>query len=278
MGALPRRAAAAHAGAVDRAGARDAAARRAARSRSRCANRARCAAGSTAGRRRASSGYDVRTPSGCTAARSIPPRLRAGRSCRFHLPQRRAVGRARLPHPRDRAPAAGRAEARMPFTLAHPAAILPLRSRYPAYGAADHRRRHPGPAVLRAGKPRRASCPRRTTSRVPTRVCLVLGYLVLARDLRAAPAADGAAVTARALAVPARARAAAPARPASGCSPGCAIVVGVWTHLLWDSFTHTDGWVVHRVAALSAPVHDRRPSPGRCATCCSTSVPPSGCS
>lgn len=33
-----------------------------------------------------------------------------------------------------------------------------------------------------------------------------------------------------------------------------AILLGVWTHLLWDSFTHPDGWMVHRVAALSAPV------------------------
>jgi len=32
------------------------------------------------------------------------------------------------------------------------------------------------------------------------------------------------------------------------------IILGVWTHLLWDSFTHTDGWMVRRVAALSAPV------------------------
>jgi len=28
----------------------------------------------------------------------------------------------------------------------------------------------------------------------------------------------------------------------------------VWTHLLWDSFTHRDGWMVHRVEALSAPL------------------------
>ena len=32
-----------------------------------------------------------------------------------------------------------------------------------------------------------------------------------------------------------------------------AIVLGVWSHLLWDSFTHRDGWIVHRVSALSAP-------------------------
>lgn len=33
-----------------------------------------------------------------------------------------------------------------------------------------------------------------------------------------------------------------------------AIYVGIWTHLLWDACTHDTGWVVRRVAALSAPV------------------------
>ena len=55
---------------------------------------------------------------------------------------------------------------------------------------------------------------------------------------------------------------------------GLAIVVGVWTHLLWDSFTHTDGWVVRRVSALSALVTGGAVHRGRSATCCSTSVPP----
>lgn len=32
------------------------------------------------------------------------------------------------------------------------------------------------------------------------------------------------------------------------------IYVGSWTHLAWDSFTHENGWMVKRIAALSAPV------------------------
>lgn len=32
------------------------------------------------------------------------------------------------------------------------------------------------------------------------------------------------------------------------------ILVGTWTHLVWDSFTHETGWTAARVAALSAPV------------------------
>jgi hypothetical protein len=33
-----------------------------------------------------------------------------------------------------------------------------------------------------------------------------------------------------------------------------AILLGVWSHLIWDSFTHTGGWLSRRVSALSAPM------------------------
>ncbi|HEY6927460.1 MAG TPA: DUF4184 family protein [Steroidobacteraceae bacterium] len=33
-----------------------------------------------------------------------------------------------------------------------------------------------------------------------------------------------------------------------------AIYIGTWTHIAWDAFTHDSGWVVRRVAALSAPI------------------------
>ena len=32
------------------------------------------------------------------------------------------------------------------------------------------------------------------------------------------------------------------------------ILVGTWTHMIWDSFTHESTWTTARVAALSAPV------------------------
>jgi len=31
------------------------------------------------------------------------------------------------------------------------------------------------------------------------------------------------------------------------------IVIGAWTHIIWDSFTHKNGWVVKRVAFLQEP-------------------------
>jgi hypothetical protein len=33
-----------------------------------------------------------------------------------------------------------------------------------------------------------------------------------------------------------------------------AVYIGAWTHILWDGFTHDSGWFVRRVAALSAPI------------------------
>jgi Domain of unknown function (DUF4184) len=32
------------------------------------------------------------------------------------------------------------------------------------------------------------------------------------------------------------------------------ILIGAWTHIAWDSFTHPFGWTTLRVAALSAPI------------------------
>src|SRR5207237_631322 len=43
-------------------------------------------------------------------------------------------------------------------------------------------------------------------------------------------------------------------RPLEWALASLSIVIGVWNHLLWDSFTHNDGWIVRRVAVLSAPV------------------------
>ena len=32
------------------------------------------------------------------------------------------------------------------------------------------------------------------------------------------------------------------------------LVVGIWTHVLWDSVTHTDGWLVEHIPVLFLPV------------------------
>lgn len=141
----------------------------------------------------------------------------------------------------------------MPFTLAHPAAVLPLRGARYLYTA---------PLIVGAIVPdlpyflpgSLAHFMLEThdfESSYPTD--LLLGYLsLLMIFLLRRPLTALLAPRARWLCL----RALAPLRTQWGAwalaVPG--IIVGVWTHLLWDSFTHSDGWIVHRVAALSAPV------------------------
>ena len=139
----------------------------------------------------------------------------------------------------------------MPFTLAHPAAVLPLR------GLA---RLRTAPLIVGALAPDLPYyLPVTLSHYVPAThvlahsltVDLLLGYLVMAllfvlqRPLTALLLPRARALCLRALA-PFR-------RPAEWALAAPAIVLGVWTHLLWDSFTHADGWMVQRIAALNAP-------------------------
>ena len=138
----------------------------------------------------------------------------------------------------------------MPFTLAHPAAVLPLR-----------RVRHLriAPLIVGAMVPDLPYyLPGGIARYVPVThafvhsftVDLLLGYALLAslvvlrRPLTALLSARARALCLRAL-LPFH-------RPIEWAFAAPAILLGVWTHLLWDSFTHRDGWMVQRVEALSA--------------------------
>jgi len=141
----------------------------------------------------------------------------------------------------------------MPFTLAHPAAILPLRhlallrTAPLVVGALIPDLPYYLPATISR------QLPQTHTFEGSLTICLALGMAAL--------------VTLFVLRVPLTALLSARARwlclgtmaPFTGGARAwllapLSIVVGVWTHLLWDSFTHVDGWVVRRVPALSAPV------------------------
>jgi Domain of unknown function (DUF4184) len=140
----------------------------------------------------------------------------------------------------------------VPFTLAHPAAVLPLRGV-----------RHLRTAPLMVG----AMVPDLpyflpggiTQYRPDTHAFvhsfsldLLLGYASLAvLFLLRRPLTALLSMRARGLCL----RALAPfARLSEWAFAAPAILIGVWTHLLWDSFTHRNGWVVHRMSALSAPL------------------------
>jgi hypothetical protein len=167
------------------------------------------------------------------------------------------MGREGLLHERRAAiAAAGLKGARVPFTLAHPAAVLPLR------GIAGLRA---APLIIGAMIPDLPyyvpSAAVHVLGRFPEThrfegsytTCLVLGYgLLVAVFLLRRPLTALLSVRARRLCLGALAPFSQ--RPLEWVLAPLAIVLGVWTHLLWDSFTHADGWMVHRVAALSAPV------------------------
>ena len=141
----------------------------------------------------------------------------------------------------------------MPFTLAHPAAILPLRGlRYLRtvpliIGAMTPDLPYYVPVRFGLIRPETHSVTGSFTT------CLVLGYaalgcvFLLRRPLTALLSVRARWLCLSALAPFSR-------RPLEWALAPVSIILGVWTHLLWDSFTHDEGWMVRRVAALSAEV------------------------
>jgi hypothetical protein len=141
----------------------------------------------------------------------------------------------------------------VPFTLAHPAAVLPLRgTRY----------LRTAPLIIGAVTPDVPYFVPGSLGRLlpdlhefnsSYTTCVLLGYLLLAaifilrRPLTALLSPRARWLCLHALAPFQQHRNA-------WAFAALAIVAGVWTHLLWDAFTHPDGWIVRRVAALSAPV------------------------
>ena len=139
----------------------------------------------------------------------------------------------------------------MPFTLAHPAAILPLRRLKPLRTV---------PLVLGAMAPDfshylpwsvRAWFPDTHNLAASWRVCvpLCLGVLACCYLLRAPLTA---LMTPRARWLCLRAIEPFGIRPLEWLFAPLSILVGAWSHLLWDSFTHGDGWVVRHYAELHA--------------------------
>lgn len=142
----------------------------------------------------------------------------------------------------------------MPFTLAHPAAIMPLR-----------RIRYLPTLALLVGSvipdvpyylPNRAF----TLSLVDLHTLsgallagVPLGMLILALGLLLRRPLT-ALMTARARWVSLREAEAFLAHPANWLLAIPAIYVGALTHILWDGFTHGDTWITRRVDVLNEPV------------------------
>ena len=142
----------------------------------------------------------------------------------------------------------------MPFTLAHPAAVLPLRRIWPMSTV---------PLVIGAMMPDVPYfLPWRLSKHIPElthtfvgtfTLDLPIGLVVLLvtwllRAPLAAPLWSGA--EAKCFCAMERFG----NRPGNWMLAPLSILIGAWTHVIWDSFTHADGWVVSRISALSAPV------------------------
>jgi len=142
----------------------------------------------------------------------------------------------------------------MPFTLAHPAAVLPLRRL---------RSLRTVPLIIGAMTPDAPYyLPWRIAKHIPDVTHTLLGTLTLDLPiglslllfvwLLRAPLAAPLGPRARAKCATAMERFGS--RPLNWVLAPLSILVGAWTHLAWDSFTHADGWMVQRIPALSAPV------------------------
>ena len=142
----------------------------------------------------------------------------------------------------------------MPFTFAHPAAVLPLRH-FPLMSTV--------PLVIGAIAPDVPYyLPWRIVKHMPATTHTFLGsltldlpiglllllFLWLLRVPLVAPLGPGA----RAKCLGALERFGS--QPRNWVLAPLSILIGAWTHLVWDSFTHADGWMVQRISALSAPV------------------------
>ena len=142
----------------------------------------------------------------------------------------------------------------MPFTLAHPAAVLPLR-RAPLMRTV--------PLIIGAMTPdvpyflpwRLAKHIPATTHTLPGMFTLDLPFgilMLLFVWLLRAPLAAPLGPVCRAKCLAALERFGR--RPMNWVLAPLSLLIGAWTHLAWDSFTHPDGWMVSRISALSAPV------------------------
>jgi hypothetical protein len=139
----------------------------------------------------------------------------------------------------------------VPFTLSHPAAILPLRRLKPlrtvplVLGALAPDFSHYLPTSVRAWFPYTHNLA------ASWRVCvpLCLGVIACCYLLRAPLTA---LMSARARWLCLTAIEPFGKHPVEWLLAPLSILLGAWSHLLWDSFTHGNGWMVRHYAVLHA--------------------------
>ncbi len=141
----------------------------------------------------------------------------------------------------------------MPFTFAHPAAVLPLR-RFRFLGTV--------PLIIGSIAPDVPYYIPARFNRLMLDTHTVLGTVLLDIPIGVAVLLLGfllrgpltALMTPRARALCLQSMERFKNEPRHWLQAIVAIYIGAWTHLVWDSFTHDSGWMVRRVSALSAPI------------------------
>jgi hypothetical protein len=141
----------------------------------------------------------------------------------------------------------------MPFTLAHPAAVLPLRR---------FRYLQTVPLFVGSIAPDLPYFVPARFGRVMADTHTLFGSFVYDLPIGLAVLACGfllrrpftALLSARGRGLCLQAMERFKDQPLSWALAPLAILIGSWTHILWDAFTHDRGWIVRRVSALSAPV------------------------
>jgi len=138
----------------------------------------------------------------------------------------------------------------MPFPLAHPAAVLPLRRYCPQrlnFAALVIGSLSPDAGYLFGTKAGGASSHEllgSITFCLPVGIVLVvLFYALRSPVVRMLPTPYQQAL------LPSCQQA-----PASAWAVVVSLLIGAWTHLLWDSFTHNEGWGVQHLPALQSVV------------------------
>ncbi len=141
----------------------------------------------------------------------------------------------------------------MPFTFAHPAAILPLRrSRFLQTVPLIIGSMVPDAPYFFPWRVARYVLETHTlyssfTVDVPLGMAFLVATLLLKEPLTIL-------LGARARCICLRSIERFNARPLHWPIALFSILIGAWTHIAWDSITHQTGWTAERVAALSAPV------------------------
>jgi len=141
----------------------------------------------------------------------------------------------------------------MPFTLAHPAAVLPVR-RIPGLrtfpliiGSITPDLPYFAPYRIARWMTETHTLLGTVVTDVPLGMLLLIAIYLLRRPLTELLSNRARVLCLRALERFGR-------RPMSWLLAPLSILVGAWTHLLWDSFTHEGGWVVQEMSLLRAPV------------------------